>query len=187
MSVCVENTPRAWTERAAAGTSWQAALWSERGQTRRFRAVLSHLNVREGDSLLDYGCGTGRLSAFLPDGVEYHAYDWAEGMLERVGRDHPDAHTHESLPDLMFDHVVAVGPFNLEDGWSKQDTLDRIGDLWTGYVRRSLAVSLFRGRSDGHLSYTPQDLAGFAHTLGLRRYVIDGSYADNDLLLVAHR
>lgn len=185
MSTLIENTPQAWNRRASALPSWDAALWSERGQTQRFLAVLRTLELRAGDTLLDFGCGTGRLHAFLPRDVEYFAHDTAPGMLDRAAE--TGATLLEQLPDVLFDHVVAVGPFNLADGWSTDLTFHTIGDLWANHTRRTLAVSLYRGDDPACLSYPPDLVAGWARALGARRHLVDATYLDNDVLLVMRR
>lgn len=187
MSTLIENSPRAWSERAGRSTSWEAALWSEGGQTRRFLAVLRHLQLRDGDSVLDYGCGTGRLCEFLPAGVSYYGLDWSEQMRERVALDHPRARVLAEVPDLLFDHVVCIGTFNLADGWSKEQTYAQLADLWAGYTRRTLVASLYRGHDPSCIRYEPEDLAEFARRLGCATFAIDAAYLENDLLLELRR
>jgi SAM-dependent methyltransferase len=177
----IENTAAAWSERADARTSWQAAGWSEVGQTQRFLAVLRHLDVRCGGTVLDYGCGTGRLSAFLPRAADYIGYDTAPGMLDRARRDHPDELFLDVLPEELFDHVVCVGCFNLPG--SVEETFDRVAELWHETVRRSLVVSLYRGDDPRCLRYEPATLALWAKVLGCRRFVVDASSLDNDVIL----
>lgn len=183
----VANSPAAWSERAAEATPWEAALWSEHRQTARFQAVLQHLNLRAGDTVLDYGCATGRFCEFLPLSVDYYGHDWAPAMRERAAAEHPRGMILDELPDELFDHVVAIGVFNLSDGWWKQRTWDTLGDLWTSHTRRTLAVSLYRGTDPRCLTYSATDLAATAMQFGAVRYSIDSSYLDNDSLLVMHR
>lgn len=187
MTTLLENTPRAWSERANRPASWEAALWSEAGQTQRFLAVLKHLNLREGDSVLDFGCGTGRLCAFLPNWVNYHGLDWSSAMRERVSLEQPRARVLDSLPETIFDHVVAVGTFNLAGEWTKEHTWEQLADLWNGYIRRSLVVSLYRGHDSSCLCYEPEDLAEFARRMGCASFAIDATYLENDLILEMRR
>lgn len=182
-----ENTPAAWSERAAIATPWGASGWSERGQTRRFMAVLDHLAARDGDTLLDFGCGTGRLSAFVADGVGYTGFDWAEGMLDRARAEHPDAQFVSTVPAELFDHVVAIGPFNLPSGWSRGATWDTLAELWVESVRRTLVASLYRGDDPNCLAYAPQEAAEFARRMGCRRFAIDCTSLGNDLILEMRR
>lgn len=162
-------------------------MWSEGGQTRRFLAVLRHLNLRDGDTLLDFGCGTGRLCEFLPPEIEYAGYDWAPRMLDRMVMEHPRARPLETLPAELFDHIVCCGPFNLAEGWSKERTWERISELWTEYTRRTLVVSLYRGWDSACIRYDAEDAAEFARRLGATYFVIDCLYAENDLTLAVHR
>lgn len=188
VTTALANSPSAWTERATAATSWDAAMWSERGQQARFDAVLQHLELADGDTLLDYGCGTGALNDRLPDGVRYYAHDWSDAMLARTKKEHPGATVldERDLDGMRFDHVVAVGPFNLKDGWWKQRTWDTLAGLWRA-ANKSLVVSLYRGDDTACLRYSPIDVAVLVGTLGARRFTIDGSYLDNDLLVAVYR
>lgn len=186
MTVLVEteNTPQAWSRRAGAPTSWQAAGWSEAGQVRRFLAVLGHIAFRPGDRLFDFGCGTGAFCEYLPYSVDYLAYDWSEAMRERCAADHARARVLGPGEAWgAYDHVVAVGPFNLPG--SKEETWATLERLWQ-HTTRTLVVSLYRGEDASCLRYTPSEVTGFAEDLSAR-YVVDASYLPNDLLMVAHR
>lgn len=180
----IANTPEAWSERAEIAEPWSAALWSEAGQTQRFLAVLRHLDLRDGDTLLDYGAGTGRFCEFLPPAVTYYAYDTSPGMRERVRREYPRAWVLDEVPDMMFDHVVCIGPFNLAEDWSKQETWDTVCGLYFLHTSSTIAVSLYTGNDPNCLRYEIQEV-----TLEIPggRFSIDASYLDNDLLLVMHR
>ena len=122
----IENTPQAWSERAKKGRSWDAAMWSQEGQQERFTAVLNAIRPQRGETLLDFGCGTGAFAEALPAGVQYLGYDWATGMIERAEREHVyrDFTTHE--PTGVFDFVVCIGPFNLRDNWTKEQTWEKL-------------------------------------------------------------
>lgn len=181
--VAVTNTPAAWSARAAAPSSHECAGWSERGQTLRFLAVLEHLQLRVGDSLLDFGCGTGRLCEFLPHDVTYTGYDTAPGMLDRARHDHATSVFVSEIPPVLFDHVVAVGPFNLPGS----DAFEAVSELWHESVRRSLVVSLYRGTDDRCVAYSPDAVADWARRIDARRFVVDGSYLDNDLIFGAYK
>lgn len=187
MSAIAENTPRAWSERANGGSSWEAAGCSEFGQTQRFLAVRDRLELRAGDALLDYGAGTGRFCEFVPREVDYFAFDTAGGMRDRCAIEHPRATVLSRVPDSLFDHVIAIGPFNLAHAWSLEQTFDALANLWTEHVRRSLIACLYRGDDRACLHYDPMTVTAWAGRLGARRYVIDASYLDNDLLLGLYR
>lgn len=174
------NTPEAWSERAHIPEAWSAALWSEFGQTQRFLAALRHLALREGDTLLDFGCGSGRFCEFLPQSVTYYAYDWSEGMRERVRRDHPRAWVLDEMPDMTFDHVVAIGPFNLSANWTKRKTWDCLDGLWS-LTERTLVVSLYTGHDPDCLSYS---IGEVVCEIPSSHFIVDTGYLDNDLMVV---
>lgn len=162
-------------------------MWSEGGQTRRFLAALSHLHLRTGDTLLDFGSGTGRFCEFLPPDVQYAGYDWAPRMVERMVAEHPRARPLEALPDELFDFVVAIGPFNLAEGWTKERTWERVSELWTEHTRQALALSVYRGHDPHCIRYTPEDLVELARRLGCATFTLDASYLENDVLAVLRR
>lgn len=191
----IPNSPAAWDERArTAATSWEAALWSKHSQDVRFHAVRSLLKVRMDDVVLDFGCGTGAFMDFLPDApmsCAYFGYDWSAEMRARAREEHPGAVIIGELDeDLVFDHVVCIGTFNLRDGWSKEATWDKLEELWAMHTRSSLIVSLYRERGAtpaSMIGYSPTDVAGFAERLGASSFVLRADHLPNDLILGAYR
>lgn len=190
----IENTPTAWSERArTAATSHEAAMWSADGQVSRFRAVLAELDPQPGETLLDYGCGTGALSENLPPGVDYLGYDWAEGMIARACVEHHGLPNGPRLgftsrlaqhPARGWDVAACVGAFNLRDGWSKANTWNALRWLWE-HAGRALAVCLYSGFDPDCLTYTEAETAAFAATTG-GAYLVT-RHRKNDLLLVIRR
>lgn len=182
MSVVV-NSPDAWSARAAAASPYDAVGWTARGQADRFAAVLSHLRVRDGDRLLDFGSGTGAFSALLPADLDYLGFDWAPGMVDRARYDHPGRRFTSDYPLGKFDLVVAIGTFNLPG--SKEASFHWLRHLWDSAGCRTLAASLYSGTDPRCLRYTVAEVERAARGLGYGA-VID-RHRHNDLLLVAHR
>lgn len=180
----VANTPAAWDERAKEPESWQAAMWSKEGQEARFEAVARRLRLREGQTVLDYGCGTGRFREWLPAGVHYYGYDWSKVMRERARAS--GATILRRLDQLRFDHVVAIGTFNLADSWSKDKTGEELLDLWMRHTDKSLTVCLYRGTDLECIPYSPAEAAIWAGRF-TKRYLIDADYLDNDFLVTMRR
>lgn len=178
------NTREAWSDRAAMPAPWDAAGWSRRSQRERFDAVLARLDLRPGDTVLDFGCGTGELADRIPSSL-YVGYDSAPGMVARAQVDHPLAHFTSKWPAGRFDHVIAVGPFNLPGGWSKQHTFHALRHLWDSTGCRSLIVSVYAGDDERCLRYSPNDLLVCGHSLGLN--VTVEQWRANDLLMVVRR
>jgi SAM-dependent methyltransferase len=186
VTVAIENTPAAWSRRAAAATPWESAGWSEHGQTARMESVLAALDPRPGESLLDYGCGPGRLSDFLPSTVgDYVGYDPAQGMIARAKREHPDDHVFQTWePTGVFDLTVFVGTFNLADRWSKQMTWATLRRRWDA-TGRALAACLYAGEDGRCLTYTQAEAEKFARAESY--YWRVERHLPNDLLLVLEK
>jgi predicted TPR repeat methyltransferase len=179
----VLNTPDAWTLRAQQEpTSWAAAGWTEAGQRERFLAVLGALKPREGESLLDFGCGTGALAELLPRNVDYIGFDSSLGMIQRAQREHPGRRFQTWEPGGLFDLVACVGPFNLPG--SKLGTWAALRRFWdrTG---RALAVSLYAGTDERCLIYTLEECERFAAGEAYHRRV--ERWRHNDILMVLER
>ncbi len=180
----ITNTPEAWSERAKLSSSWGAALWSDRGQRARFESVLDALDLEPGDLLLDYGCGTGAFSELLPEDVNYVGYDWSHGMLKRARKEHPERRFVGVLRGDPYDHIICVGPFNLPDGWSKDQTFTTLSWLWK-WCRRTMVVCLYAGEDPHCLVYSEEETHEFATSLGGRYSV--ARHLPNDLLLVIEK
>jgi len=179
----IANSPTAWDARAHAQWSWQASLWSQRGQQRRFATVANALNVQPHETILDFGCGTGRLRQFIEG--HYYGFDWSPAMRERARADQAgyDAVILDELAaDYRFDHVVCIGTFNLKADWSKAQTWDTLKDLWK-HVERTLTVCLYRGDDPDCLSYAPGEALAFSLSF-TKRYILDTTYLPNDSMLV---
>jgi SAM-dependent methyltransferase len=181
----VENTADAWSARAlTAATPWEAAGWSKGGQASRFAAILAATAPRADERLLDFGCGTGELTAHLPAVVEYIGFDAAAGMVERAQREHPGRRFQTWEPLGVFDITVAIGPFNLPGGSSKQHTWAALRRLWDN-TTRVLACSLYAGPDDRCLIYTEDEASKFARGEAYRWRV--ERHLPNDLLMVLER
>lgn len=184
MTQVLDNSPAAWSQRAASPCPLDAVGWTEEGQRDRFDAVLSSLAPQSGESLLDYGCGTGALSDLLTDDIEYLGVDWADGMISRAKKDHPGRKFRSVRPQRAFDLIACVGPFNLPAGWSKASTWQTLRELWQDCAR-AMAVSLYAGEDEHCIRYEPGQLLAFAQTTA-RLWRIE-RHRPNDLLLVLHR
>ena len=182
------NSPAAWSARAHSPLpEHEACRWSRSGQQERFASVLAVLDPKPGETLLDFGCGTGALSELVPEGVGYVGYDWAGGMVMRARCEHPGKYFTRFLPggpDDPFDLIACIGPFNLRDGWSKQQTWETLGMLWTR-CRRALAVCLYAGEDPDCLIYSEDEIPFIAH-MGEARTTVT-RHRPNDLLLLMER
>lgn len=181
----IRNSPAAWSARAlSVADAHEATRWSEAGQRERFDSVLAALDPKPGESLLDFGCGTGALSELLPEGVDYLGYDWAAGMVMRARCEHPGRSFSRLWPDGPFDLVACIGTFNLRDGWSKEQTWKTLASL-RGRCRRAIAVCLYAGKDPDCLIYSEDEIPFIAH-MGEARTTVT-RHRPNDLLLLMER
>lgn len=176
------NTPASWSERAASPCPLEAVGWTQDGQRSRFGKVLELLDPQPGETLLDYGCGTGALVDRVPVGVGYVGYDWARGMVERARRDHPGVVFFDRAFELRVDVVACIGTFNLPG--TKTGTWETIRLLWS-QGPRALAVSLYAGDDDRCLVYTEDETLEALQ--GLTASLTVGRWRPNDLIAVLRR
>jgi len=178
----LENTPAGWGSRASAPTAHEAAGWTREGQQERFARVLAAIDVREGESLLDFGCGTGALVDHLPAGVEYVGYDWSTALIWRARADHPGVTFRDREPTGLFDAIVCIGPFNLADRWSKQHTWWTLRCL-AEFARRALAVCLYAGDDPACIRYELDECEEFTRSVAARERTVE-RWRTNDILVV---
>ena len=179
-----ENTPEAWSGRADHPEPWTACGWTFDGQADRLDAVIDELEPEPGDSLLDWGCGTGALADLVAPGVIYVGFDSAVGMVERARRDHPTRRFQSWEPRGEFDLVACVGPFNLPHRWSKEMTWYTLRRLFDRTERR-LVASLYSGTDENCLSYSLEECDRFAKGQGFRAWA--DKWRHNDILVVLER
>lgn len=179
-----DNSPEEWSERAGHPEPWTACGWTYDGQQDRLDAAVDELDPQPGDTLLDWGCGTGALSALVASGVRYVGFDSAVGMVERARRDHPGRRFQSWEPRGNFDLVACVGPFNLPGHWSKQMTFYTLRRLFDRTERR-LVASLYAGSDPACLSYSLDECDRFAKGQGYRAWA--DKWRHNDILVVLER
>lgn len=181
------GSPQWWEWRARTMPEpWTACAWSRDGQAARHETVRARLDLQHSETVLDWGCGTGEFADQLPGWINYTGYDSCEAMVRRAHLKRPHRRFTADGINGTFDHVVAIGPFNLAFEWSHEQTWQAIDDLWE-QARKTLIVSLLRGVDhEDHLAYHHDDLVEFAGKR-TRMWAVDGAYLPNDLLLVMRR
>jgi SAM-dependent methyltransferase len=146
------------------GSAPEGAQWSD-SRTQRLRlGVLSEVGDLRASKVLDFGCGTGALFAYLSEELgftgEFVGYDLAWPAIDLARQLHP-AGRFERRDVLSqgvhedFDYILASGVFNnrTSDGWGLMTTL--LAALWP-YARRALAfnaLSTYVDFREDHLWY----------------------------------
>jgi SAM-dependent methyltransferase len=184
-----ESSPQAWDSYASAGGPDYliADCGSPESHERRLRALLQ-LPIEEGDTLLEFGCGTGRLADFVSRGVRYEGLDWSREVITLARRRRPHgAFRCGSVGDLgPSDWVVASGPFNYAEGWSKSQTAEAVSAMWEA-SRRGIALTVLCIPADGRLQYDGGELISFLGARDWSHVELDRSYLPNDMCLRAWR
>jgi SAM-dependent methyltransferase len=146
------------------------------------------LPFRDGDTVQELGCGTGRLADLIPAGVSYEGLDWSGDVIATARSRRPEARFREGAEDDLTttDWIVASGPFNYEHGWSKERTAASIRKMWRA-SRRGIAVTVLRVPAAGRLHYQPVELCELSQDFDWTEFEFDRSYLPNDLCLRAWR
>ena len=184
-----ESSPQTWDSYAKNGGPDYliADCGSPKSHEQRLKAIL-RLPVKEGDTILEFGCGTGRLADLLPRSVRYEGLDWSPGVITQAQHRRPhNAFRCGTVSDLTaHDWVVASGPFNYARGWSKNQTAEALAAMWSA-SRRGVALTALRIPADGRLHYSAEELASFLAACDWSHLELDRSYLPNDMCLRAWR
>ncbi len=117
---------------------------------RRIGAALPHLRGR----VLDFGCGSGALAAFIPPD-RYLGFDVDAASLAAAHRLFPQHRfTADLPPEPAFDTVVALA------------VIEHVPDA--GLFLRQLAANLAPGPAAAVVCTTPHPALGWVHALGAR-------------------
>ncbi len=157
---------------------------------------MKNFEFRDGDRIVDAGCGYGRLLDLMSDfhfkafSLDYQGYDLSEEMISQAKSSHPDQadrfHRVGGLRDLpAADYIVASGLFNLkmdiETGeWEDHyfESLDIINDK----AKKGFAFNVLSLVSDpeyrrADLYYAdPWRMAEYCQKKYSRRVVLDHGY-----------
>jgi len=167
--------------------------WRDRAsQHLRLDRLLTHLDPRPGDSLLDVGCGSGELLAFCRARgfkPEYFGIDVSEEMVAACNRRFgAGSAATTTLAELTrkhrrFDLVVASGTFNVRQSTPEEEWrrfFHRSVTEMFALARRGAAFNVMSSRVDyrhDHLYYAQvEEMAKLADACGTRDFVVDHGY-----------
>jgi len=174
---------------------WKILDWaSEQGQRLRFEALAKHLP--ENATLLDVGCGTADLHAFLQrekPGVRYTGVDLLAEIVAEAKRRHPCAEVSQGdvfaggvFPPQSFDVVFCSGVFNLELG-NNEAFAARALPVLRSLARGAVVVNFLHERA-GHKDagchyYAPDKIAALCARLA-PVVELDEGYLESDFTVV---
>ena len=176
--------------------SFEIADWGDAAsQAKRFEVLVELVDLTD-RSLLDVGCGTGDLWAFLARrglGVTYLGVDLLDKMIDEARRRHPagmfeclDPFDSSSLTNRRFSVVFASGVFNLETGNSR-DFLPGGVQRLLGLADEALVFNLLHARADPHYDhcvyYMPDQLTPLLDQLDCDWRIVE-DYLPNDFTVV---
>lgn len=177
----------------------RAADWSDlHAQQARFAVLAGNVELA-GRSLLDVGCGTGDLWAFLRErGIEpdYLGVDLVAKMIVEARRRHPDGRFEaadvfqpDSFPAEAFDVVFCSGAFNLDVGNNREFLPKGIARLIE--LSREVAVfNLLHDRAESHYSHCvywhPDDIHEILAEFPGRVDILD-DYLPNDFTVICRK
>lgn len=178
------------------GDSSRALDWSADGQRARFR-VLCDLGIKNGDSVLDVGCGLGHFYRYLCDHgcrhVQYIGIDVSSASITFARQTFPEAEFFEGdvfVGNLLrADYVVASGVLNVEQG-DNEEAMRRLFTICFDACRVAVAINMLstlaaRRRDDRHY-FEPT----WAFNCALRltpRVTLRHDYRGNDLTVYLYR
>jgi SAM-dependent methyltransferase len=175
---------------------------SRRSQFRRYEVVRDDCKIESGDSVLDWGCGTGDLYWYLHDhgvDVKYLGVDVVPEMI-RLAQENkvPDARLHNVLehpfPPKTFDHVICIGTVGamaepVEQRWNLVKGMFSVG-MTT--ARKSMAITFLTDRDgakedDGYHWYQEFSLLMMrigAHVPNKFGMVVRADYHPHDVTVI---
>jgi cyclopropane fatty-acyl-phospholipid synthase-like methyltransferase len=182
----------------ARGVDWR----DEASQRLRFEILLAGLDLSPGSTLLDVGCGYGKLLTYCRErghDVDYLGIDVSESMVQACRRRHGAAaalvgSTRDIARLGTFDHVVASGTFNVRGeasaaAWGRY-LRGAVVHMYLG-CRQAVAFNAMTTEVDhrySHLFYLdPAAVPGLVSRCGTRSFRLDHSYPLRELTVTLLR
>jgi cyclopropane fatty-acyl-phospholipid synthase-like methyltransferase len=128
--------------------SWDAALWqSEDSQYGRF--VLAGNYISKDASVFDVGCGQGDFGKYLNSRKitsNYEGIDISQEMVNRAKINYSQANyikdDYENHTGKIYDHVVAIGSFNLKNDKNQYDYIESNLDRAFNQCKKNVILTL---------------------------------------------
>jgi SAM-dependent methyltransferase len=182
------------------GNSPDAVLWPKGRQRLRFSRLTSHI-LKDGFSLLDFGCGLGHLKSYLDtrfSGFRYSGVDLVPEFIAECQKNFPDC-SFKRIDDAgdiadSYDYVVMSGVFNILYVPDLEQHLQKVCDT-LGHLFRHTRVALscdfmtdkvdFKGPGAFHMSEPA--LVEIIRDRLSARYSIDHTYMPYEFSVTVYR
>lgn len=117
----------------SAGEPHKQVKWGNKhSQWKRFEILLEIFHDISNAKILDYGCGTGELCAFLKTyefSGEYHGYDILQEMLDLAKKKYPAYCFLRSITGIKADFVIASGIFTVSSESEMYEEIHKMYEL----------------------------------------------------------
>jgi len=120
------------------GTTSNGVDWNDdESHTFRILNLISHISRDSNDSILDFGCGYGKMNQLLQNmksEIKYFGYDINDAIIQEAIKNNTQGYFFSEIEkNKKFDHVVANGIFNVsldisKNGWKEHcyNTIDEM-------------------------------------------------------------
>jgi SAM-dependent methyltransferase len=171
--------------------------WGSRDtQFRRFE-ILTEIGIKDGNDVIDMGCGFGDFKTFMDNRgrrFEYHPVDINKTFLEIARLNHPKIYfQYGDINTLCYTHdwIIASGIFSLDyDNWEK-DTF-KILKVMIEKVKMGVAVNFLSSLTQrkglkANRFVHPQWVINNLIIKLTRKFVLRHDYLDNDFTVYMYK
>jgi SAM-dependent methyltransferase len=165
----IKKITKYYSDSLNASESYKKVKWgSKASQQLRFK-ILTEISLSIFNSrVLDYGCGTGELCAFLElfsFSGEYSGYDLLLPMIEEAKKKHPSYYFSDNLPQSDIEFVVASGIFTLSSPQEMYTEIRKMFELSSKGVAFNSLSSWASKIEKGEFYANPIQTIAFCRTL----------------------
>ncbi len=159
---------------------------TKESQLLRFQVLCDIGEIRQ-KSILDFGCGTGDMWAYLKSApiAKYVGYDNCPPMITEAKKKYKEGTFYKVMPKGRFDLILASGVFN----YDMPDWRETMKMLWKK-CRDGMAInftsSLAEVKAKNINYFDPSEMLKFAQSL-TGRFVLRHDYKPNDFTIYFYK